>query len=406
MSIYNNFKKYNSFVKKNYINNDFISQQNILNNINKNIKSSKIAILKQNVEILLFRILNFISLKKSQNKKILKIHYWLPKNNKNNYIDERSSYFLSKNKTRNQINLVRGNSLIFSMYLFFVIPNVIFIKGFNRTISISDFNNLKSYKNIFNFYETNEKILSNNLSDFFVKKKIKELIAIDDYRIIQTLLRACKKAKVNSIGYQHGRFNNFQIGLKGQCFDKYIVWSEYFKKKLININNNYKNKIIKTVNFRFKKSQINHNKNNILYICEQNINYENIFSDIEKLLKNKKNKKLFVRLREKDIYPQNFINFLNFNKIEIVQEKSLLATILKHKIRFLIGYTSTALLEASLYNVYPLIIIRNNLHLKEYLKEKLVFKLDKAFNLHKLEKELLSSEGKKKLEKIKKKLWN
>ena len=265
MSIYKNIKKFNRFVKNGYINKEFISKQNILNNLNIKINLSNQVLLKQNIEILLIRFLNFLSLMFFKNKKITKVHYWIPKINKNNYKDERSKYFLSVNKIDKQINLVRSLSLLQSIYLFFQIPNVIFIRGFNKMNSINEYNNLKTYKNFFSFYEKNEIIFSNNLSFFFLKNNIKELIAIDDYRIIQALLRSCKIAKVKSTAYQHGRFNKFYIGLKGLCFDRYIVWSKYHKKKLIQNNYNYKNKNIKIFNFRFKRIKHRYNKKNILY---------------------------------------------------------------------------------------------------------------------------------------------
>ena len=67
---------------------------------------------------------------------------------------------------------------------------------------------------------------------------------IDDYREIQIFIRICKKLKIESIGYMHSRFSKYRVSLKYDCFDKYIVWTNYFKKKLIEINSNYKNKVL------------------------------------------------------------------------------------------------------------------------------------------------------------------
>ena len=64
------------------------------------------------------------------------------------------------------------------------------------------------------------------------------------------------------------------------------------------------------------------------------------------------------------------------------------------------------MLEASLYDVYPLMLIKNNFHLKDYLKEKIVFKLQKLERFQVLKNQLNTQKGKNKLEKIKRKIWH
>ena len=66
---------------------------------------------------------------------------------------------------------------------------------------------------------------------FLVKKNIKKLICIDDYRIIQTLLDASIQLKIRTVAYQHGRFHEFQLGLKGKHLMS--TWSgvNFLKKK-------------------------------------------------------------------------------------------------------------------------------------------------------------------------------
>ena len=60
----------------------------------------------------------------------------------------------------------------------------------------------------------------------------------------------------------------------------------------------------------------------------------------------------------------------------ILREDTLFESVHNNNIKYLIAYYSTALLEA-LYDIYPIMIINNNFHLKDYLKEKTVFKLQK-----------------------------
>lgn len=46
------------------------------------------------------------------------------------------------------------------------------------------------------------------------------------------LLLVSKRNKIKTIGYMHGRFNEFHVGLKYYNFDEYLVWSNYFKKNI------------------------------------------------------------------------------------------------------------------------------------------------------------------------------
>ena len=40
----------------------------------------------------------------------------------------------------------------------------------------------------------------------------------------------------------HYKFSKYVIGIKYLSFDNFIVWSDYFKKKLIDVNKDYKKK--------------------------------------------------------------------------------------------------------------------------------------------------------------------
>jgi len=406
LSNYLKLKKYQNLFKKGYIDNDFISLQNIFENLDKIFTVSRINILRYNINIKLFRLLNYICSLKIRKHYTSTIHYWIPLSNSKNIYDHRSKYFLSSRSIKNQINLIRTNSFISSLRLVFSLPNVIFLNGFQRKTSFKEIKKLKNLRNKCLFYEKNEKILSENLKKFFLKNNIKKLICIDDYRIIQTLLEASKPLKIKTVAYQHGRFNDFQLCFKGKTFDEFIVWSNFFKKELIKINENYSQKKIKVLNFRFKNIKLNNNSNNILYLCEQKVPIKEIFKDIMLLCKTSSNKKkIFVRLRVKDDYPKNFLNFLSLQGIKTLKETTLSEAIHNNNIKYLIAYNSTALLEVSLYNVYPIMLIKNNFYSKYYLKKKIIFKLKKIENFEILKKKLDSDIGKSKLKKIKKKIW-
>ncbi len=405
MSNYSKLKKYHYLLKKGYIKTNYISHQNIFESFDKVFRISRITNFKQNFYIFLYKLFNYICGLKIRNNKLSTIHYWIPLSNSKNVIDHRSKYFLSTKLIKNQINLVRTNSLFSSLYLLFSVPNIIFLNGFQKINSFHEIKMLNNLKNKCLFYEKNERAISKNLQKFLVKKNIKKLICIDDYRLIQTLLDASIQLKIRTVAYQHGRFHEFQLGLKGKTFDEYVVWSKFFKKKIIKINRNYNQKKIKILNFRFKKLKSKENADNLLYLCEQKIPINQIIKDIKLICKHIPNKKVFIRLRSTLNYPENFINFLNSKKIVILKENSFYDVVNKNNIKYLIAYYSTALLEASLYNVFPIMLTNNNFYLKDYLKEKTVFELQQLGRFKILKNQLNTKKGKNKLEKIKRKIW-
>ena len=405
MSNYSKLKKYHYLLKKGYIKTNYISHQNIFEGFDKVFRISRISNFKQNFYIFLYKLFNYICSLKIRNNKLSTIHYWIPLSNSKDVIDHRSKYFLSSKLLKNQINLVRTNSLFSSLYLLFSVPNIIFLNGFQKINSFHEIKMLNNLKNKCLFYEKNERIISKNLQKFLAKKNIKKLICIDDYRIIQTLLDASIQLKIRTVAYQHGRFHEFQLGLKGKTFDEFVVWSKFFKKRIIKINRNYNQKKIKILNFRFKKLKSKENADNFLYLCEQKIPINQIIKDIKLICKHIPNKKVFIRLRSTLNYPENFINFLNSKKIVILKENSFYDVVDKNNIKYLIAYYSTALLEASLYNVFPIMLTNNNFYLKDYLKEKTVFELQQLGRFKILKNQLNTKKGKNKLEKIKRKIW-
>ena len=170
MSNYSKLKKYQNLLKKRYIKTSYISHQNIFENFDKVIRVSRITNLKHNLDIILYKIFNYICSLMMRNHRLKTIHYWIPLSNSKDVIDIRSKHFLSSKLIKNQINLVRSNSLISSLYLFFCIPNVIFLNGFQKINTFNEIKILNSIKNKCLFYEKNERTISKNLQKFLLKK--------------------------------------------------------------------------------------------------------------------------------------------------------------------------------------------------------------------------------------------
>ena len=95
------------------------------------------------------------------------------------------------------------------------------------------------------------------MSKIFEFLQIKEFHMIDDYRNIQLFSEVCKYNHIKLFIYQHGRFTktlSIQKYIKDISFEKYFVWSNFFKLKLLKFNKNFNEKIFKLKENLIKKS--------------------------------------------------------------------------------------------------------------------------------------------------------
>ena len=173
----------------------------------------------------------------------------------------------------------------------------------------------------------------------------------------------------------HYKFSKFIVGIKYLCFDNFLVWSDYFKKKLIEVNKNYKYKKIFISGLRDKnyKKKSYENKINILYIIDLDLKFKST-SDLLKKLNTKKNINLYVKLRPQvaeTIWEQLCIKEkIRYFKFENLDKVNQLV-----RIDYFIGNISTAILEAPLYRAMPLKIISKNDFADDLIKDKVVKKV-------------------------------
>jgi len=198
------------------------------------------------------------------------------------------------------------------------------------------------------------------------------LIMIDDYREIQGFINICKKINILSIGIMHSRFSKFRVSLKYNCFDQYIVWTQYFKKKLIEINSKYKNKVIIN-NFRnfkrIKKTQL-YNEIRILFFTDTMMDYKSVISYLNQL-KNKKIK-VFIKLKSNQNENKNFLKYINDNNFVNINVKNVSEAVKKYNPQFFIATNSNVLLEATLYNCFPILLKTKNDYSFDLIKDKVV----------------------------------
>ena len=235
---------------------------------------------------------------------------------------------------------------------------------------------------------------------------IKKFITIDDYRYLNIFLPICKKLQIKTIGYMHGRFSRnikLQNFLFTHTFDKYFVWSNFFKIKLLRINSKYKKKNIEIFR-KFKKIKIKKDDSktkNIIFLQEKNISNILFFKLSEEFMKSKKYTICF-KPRPNQILDNKISKFCERNDIKIYDKISFENLINKKKFHAVIGANSTALLSASYFYVFP-ISIKNKHSSREFFDEKIVFSLDLKKKILPQIKHIISNKAK--LKKIRKKIW-
>ena len=340
-------------------------------------------------------------------KRLNKSHYFIiPKRSKIPYNDKRSESVFLKIPNSKTFNIVKCGSLKKSVFFFLYRPNTLFFNSilclilfFNYKFSDNIIINFKNYHKCLILYSKIIKWVLNFL-------KIKKFFSIDDHRTSCLFQRICRKLKIFSIGYMHGRFSAYQYGLTYDVFDCYLIWDSFFKEKLLKINKNYLNKKIifiknpnlKKINMKIKKKN---KKKKILYIYEENINYDNIISIFNKISEHK-NIKLEIKLRKNVLINEKILDYCRKKNIKLIY-KSELSEIFKNGFfDIVLGHNSTLLYEAIYYNVLPLRINNNKLNYDDYIDDKFIHNLD--INLYKL-KYYLNANNSKKLIHLQNKIW-
>ena len=187
--------------------------------------------------------------------------------------------------------------------------------------------------------------------------------------------------------------------MKNYKFDKYYVWNEYFKYKILRINNNYKkNEVI--VKNPLKKYQIKAevNKMGLMIVEEDKINFKTYKKLINILTKQNKFD-LYFKLRPNNEVNYRLLKFCKDKNIEVFHRESIYKLFPKKKIKILVAFNSSLLIESSFYRIIPLMILSRNHSLKEFVKDGVVLnseiknlinfihnyqKLKKRFNFKKI----------------------
>ncbi len=347
-------------------------------------------------------ILSTITILKCKLFNLNKINYYIVF--KNDLSDPRSNNINSIFKSDKNINIIKTSGLGLSLLAYFKIKNVILhesIVYFSRFFFTEKKFTLKEkFKNIHRCKKRQ------NLIYFKIFKflKIRKLLMIDDYREIQNFINICKKLNIETIGYMHSRFSKYRVSLRYDCFDKFIVWTKFFKKKLIEINPKYKNKILIN-NFRnFKRISSNQvsGQTTVLFFSDTMMDYKSVINYLNQL--KRKNIKVLVRLKSNQNENKYFLSYLKENNFINANEANIEAIVKKYKPKFFMATNSNVLLEATLYNCFPIILKTKNDYSFDLIKDNVAICYSGKNNFHKFLKNL---ENKKNLlNDIYNKIWN
>lgn len=295
---------------------------------------------------------------------------------KNFRFDRRSWPYLNHINLSQTLNIVRSNSVTLNLLLILKIPNIVFyiqletickvlakIKKKNRSIEI----------------------LTSLLIFIFKFSRIKLFLSIDDYRVMTVFNRVCKILNIKIIFYMHGRFSKKINAIKMIDPYKYLVWSDFFKKKLRKYNKSISyNNIIVTGNPHLKnfKNDLEKDHKNILFIGEKSINIKHYLQIVQILGKDKI--KFYYKLKPSEILQLEIVKSLQSSNITVIDSCSLASTLRKFRIGFVVGNDSTALLEALFFLKIPITLnIRLRLN-KEYAERNQIYKLNNLKKIRQL----------------------
>lgn len=286
--------------------------------------------------------------------------YLIDIKNSDGYYDFRSKEILEIVPPKESANFIHINNLKYSLQTLFQKSNVIYFESIYEVAKpFLKKQRFECVKVEDDFVNKLLEVYQNHYSDsYYIFKIVKfmlkflnihQFISLDDSRYSNELNLACKELGIKTIGYMHGRFNEYHLGLFEFPFDQYLVWSEYFKNMLLTKSDKYKKENIEVVgHFRIKKQKefVSRNKN-ILWLGESNVDFYEILPYIEMLIK----KDYRIIFRGKPGANSSLSDVLIKNKIILDDSNDFFTCLENHNIGVVVGTHSTALMESWIVGV-------------------------------------------------------
>jgi hypothetical protein len=323
---------------------------------------------------LILNIFSIITVIKCKILNINKLNYVIATKNSPTKLDFRAKKVIDKINLNKCINLIRNKDFISSLILFYKYPNVVFYSGI-ESIFIG-FKKKENLNKIIRYKSFHKNILQIRkfFEILFLFLNVKKIIMIDDNRIYPIFLDISKKNSIETFGYMHYKFSKYIVCIYNYEFDNFLVWSDYFKNILFNINKKYKKKsfFYSDVNIH-KKITYKEKKTGILYIFDLDFDLE-IFKKINNYLdKNKYD--LYLKFKPQNYIDIQYKDFCKNNNIIFFESESLDYILKNKEISFFISSISSLLLEATLYGCIPIKIKTSNDFFDDTIKDKVVHAL-------------------------------
>jgi len=327
--------------------------------------SSKIYIVHLFLSIYsIFTILKvkFLSIKQA--------HYLIDIKNSQNYYDNRSQWILDILPPHKTVNFMHFNDIHYSLLTLFKKQNIIYFeslyyvlspflkrKHYSYTITDSIFinkiadNNQEYYNSSYYIYKINKLII-----EFL---NLEQFIMLDDTRYTNELKLICEELNIKTVGYMHARFNQYHLGIFEFPFDTYLVWSEYFKDKLLEHKSYKEKKVFVVGSPKIQKKYdflVAKNKKRILWLDESTVKYEEVYPYI-KILQENGYEVIFRTKPGKNVQVDK-----KLKKLDITRDKSksYFHSLAENNIGIVIATYSTTLMESWLVGIPSVIMKTNN----------------------------------------------
>jgi len=184
--------------------------------------------------------------------------------------------------------------------------------------------------------------------------RLQRLLLIDDPRNVALLTKAARSLGIRTVGYMHGKFNRFHVGLLVEPFDVYLVWNEYFAEKIKMLWGGSYPGLVQNVGLtRMGAShwleKVQKPLHRVLWLDEDETSFEQSRPYLVMLLQDPK-VTVIVRLKPGKRRTNDYAEL----GCIVDDSPGFYASVVLNRIAAVVGCHSTALLEARLFGAVPI----------------------------------------------------
>jgi hypothetical protein len=331
---------------------------------------------------------SLFSLAKARLKKLEFGHYLIDIDNSDSGYDFRSAYILEELTVDRSVNFFHSGDLASSVKsalrkknpvyigsILFLFGRLIRVKPIAYHLAQTELSDAE-YRfchHIFDRYSIDVQFSMRKVAlaaALFRFLKLKKLVLIDDSRHTNELILACNRLAIPTVGYMHGRFNQYHIGLFYFPFDTYFLWSIYFKDLILRYNALYNadnvlicgHPRIKAISARGERRE---GAINVLILGESNISFTEL-KPYWQALQGRAGLNVFFRGKPGNDTDPSFSGIFGI-EVPLAKQASLCEALLENDIDVCIASHSTVLLESWLLGV-PSIMLKSSFDYANHIK--------------------------------------